>query len=45
MELIETHAHLDYPDFAGDLEAVVEAARALLDITLVVVEVVELQKK
>ena len=28
MELIETHAHLDYPDFAGDLEAVVESARA-----------------
>ena len=28
MELFETHAHLDYPDFAGDLEAVVEAARA-----------------
>ena len=27
MELIETHAHLDYPDFAGDLEAVIEAAR------------------
>lgn len=26
MELIETHAHLDYPDFAPDLEAVIARA-------------------
>lgn len=26
--LIDTHAHLDYPDFANDLPAVIEAARA-----------------
>ena len=24
--LIETHAHLDYPDFAGDLDAVLRRA-------------------
>lgn len=28
MELIETHAHLDYPDFAPDLEEVVSRAAA-----------------
>lgn len=27
MELIETHAHLDYPDFQGDLEQVIIRAR------------------
>ena len=26
--LIDTHAHLDYPDFANDLPAIIEAARA-----------------
>ncbi|MFZ9964698.1 MAG: TatD family hydrolase, partial [Terrimicrobiaceae bacterium] len=26
--LIDTHAHLDYPDFANDLPAILEAARA-----------------
>ncbi|MEI8313394.1 MAG: TatD family hydrolase, partial [Verrucomicrobiota bacterium] len=26
--LTDTHAHLDYPDFAGDLDAVLERARA-----------------
>ena len=25
--LIDTHAHLDYPDFQNDLPAVIEAAR------------------
>lgn len=28
MELIETHAHLDYPDFAPDLEGVISRAAA-----------------
>jgi TatD DNase family protein len=27
--LIDTHAHLDYPDFANDLPAILEAARAV----------------
>jgi len=27
--LIDTHAHLDYPDFANDLPAIIEAARAV----------------
>ena len=28
MTLIDSHCHLDFPDFAGDLDAVVERARA-----------------
>ena len=27
--LIDTHAHLDYPDFANDLPAIIEAARSV----------------
>ena len=26
--IIDTHAHLDYPDFANDFPAILEAARA-----------------
>ena len=25
--LIDTHAHLDFPDFAGEVDAVIERAR------------------
>ena len=28
MTLIDSHCHLDFPDFADDLDAVVERARA-----------------
>ena len=29
MTLIDSHCHLDFPDFAGDLDAVVARARAV----------------
>ncbi len=29
MTLIDSHCHLDFPDFAGDLDAVIERARAV----------------
>ena len=29
MTLIDSHCHLDFPDFVGDLDAVVERARAV----------------